>query len=432
MFITEYGALFMALALMVGIYLAGENGVRGIPHTLGLSLRFDAGFGLGFGSAITFKKILILAVIFEFLGAFLAGGHVITTIRKRIIEPTPIIDNPEIFVLGMVSALFAAGVWLILATIIGWPVSTTQSIVGAIVGFGMVGIGVEAVQWKTLGMIGMSWLIAPLFGGLFAFFLMKNTQKIILDTATPFKNAQRSVLWYLFLAGFLIALLVLFQGVDYLNLELTIFKSVLVAGLTGIVIASLGRVFIAKITREAEEGLASEYAGVERIFGVMLTFAACAMAFAHGSNDLANGIGPMAVVISIVREGAGVLQKSALPLWMIAVGGGSLAIGMATMAYRVIRTLRPEVIELAPTRRFSVLLAAAVTVVFASRIGMPVSTTQVALGAVVGVSLARGIGALNLQAIGKICISWFLTMPAAGSLSALFYLFFKAIFLSHQ
>jgi len=263
MFITEYGLLFMALALILGIYLAGENGVRGIPHTLGLSLRFDAGFDLGFGSAITFKKVLILVVIFEFLGAFLAGGHVIRTIRKSIIEPTPIIDHPEIFVLGMVSALLATGVWLILATLIGWPVSTTQSIVGAIVGFGMVGIGVDAIQWKTIGVIGIS----------FAFFLMKITQKIILNTATPFKNAQRSILWYIFLAGFLMALLVLFQGLESLNLELTIVKSVLVAGLTGIVIASLGRIFIAKITREAEEGLASEYAGIERIFGVMLTFA---------------------------------------------------------------------------------------------------------------------------------------------------------------
>ena len=385
--LVEYGSVFIMLAIVLGLYMTWGIGANDVANAMGTSV------GSG---AITIKQAIIIAAIFEFAGAFIAGGNVTKTIRKGIIDPTPILGNPEILVWGMLSALLAAALWLTVASWMGWPVSTTHSIIGAIVGFAMVGIGMDAVNWPKIGTIVISWVVSPMVGGTFSYLIMRSIQRFILDTDTPFRNAQRYAPLYIFFVGFLISLVTLFKGLKHLEIELNIPESFLIAVLLGRIVAVVGRYLIVRLKMQEAESVHDQFTQIERIFGVMMLFTACAMAFAHGSNDVANGIGPMAAVVSIVQSGGEMAQDSALPLWILVLGGCGIILGLATLGYRVIQTIGTKITELVPTRGFSAELAAAATVVLASRTGIPVSTTHIAVGAVVGVGLARGIGALVL------------------------------------
>jgi len=418
--LVEYGSVFIMLAIVLGLYMTWGIGANDVANAMGTSV------GSG---AITIKQAIIIAAIFEFAGAFIAGGNVTKTIRKGIIDPTPILGNPEILVWGMLSALLAAALWLTVASWMGWPVSTTHSIIGAIVGFAMVGIGMDAVNWPKIGTIVISWVVSPMVGGTFSYLIMRSIQRFILDTDTPFRNAQRYAPLYIFFVGFLISLVTLFKGLKHLEIELNIPESFLIALLLGCIVAVIGRFLIVRLKMQEAESVHDQFTQIERIFGVMMLFTACAMAFAHGSNDVANGIGPMAAVVSIVQSGGELAQDSALPLWILIVGGCGIILGLATLGYRVIQTIGTKITELVPTRGFSAELAAAATVVLASRTGIPVSTTHIAVGAVVGVGLARGIGALDLRVIGGIFMSWVITLPVGAVLSVFFFFFFRGLFL---
>ncbi|MDP6309003.1 MAG: anion permease [SAR324 cluster bacterium] len=418
--LVEYGSVFIMLAIVLGLYMTWGIGANDVANAMGTSV------GSG---AITIKQAIIIAAIFEFAGAFIAGGNVTKTIRKGIIDPTPILGNPEILVWGMLSALLAAALWLTVASWMGWPVSTTHSIIGAIVGFAMVGIGMDAVNWPKIGTIVISWVVSPMVGGTFSYLIMRSIQRFILDTDTPFRNAQRYAPLYIFFVGFLISLVTLFKGLKHLEIELNIPQSFLIAVLLGCIVAVIGRFLIVRLKMQEAESVHDQFTQIERIFGVMMLFTACAMAFAHGSNDVANGIGPMAAVVSIVQSGGEMAQDSALPLWILILGGCGIVLGLATLGYRVIQTIGTKITELVPTRGFSAELAAAATVVLASRTGIPVSTTHIAVGAVVGVGLARGIGALDLRVIGGIFMSWVITLPVGALLSIFFFFFFRGLFL---
>ncbi len=418
--LVEYGSVFIMLAIVLGLYMTWGIGANDVANAMGTSV------GSG---AITIKQAIIIAAIFEFAGAFIAGGNVTKTIRKGIIDPTPILGNPEILVWGMLSALLAAALWLTVASWMGWPVSTTHSIIGAIVGFAMVGIGMDAVNWPKIGTIVISWVVSPMVGGTFSYLIMRSIQRFILDTDTPFRNAQRYAPLYIFFVGFLISLVTLFKGLKHLEIELNIPESFLIAVLLGCIVAVIGRFLIVRLKMQEAESVHDQFTQIERIFGVMMLFTACAMAFAHGSNDVANGIGPMAAVVSIVQSGGEMAQDSALPLWILILGGCGIILGLATLGYRVIQTIGTKITELVPTRGFSAELAAAATVVLASRTGIPVSTTHIAVGAVVGVGLARGIGALDLRVIGGIFMSWVITLPVGALLSIFFFFFFRGLFL---
>lgn len=418
--LVEYGSVFIMLAIVLGLYMTWGIGANDVANAMGTSV------GSG---AITIKQAIIIAAIFEFAGAFIAGGNVTKTIRKGIIDPTPILGNPEILVWGMLSALLAAALWLTIASWMGWPVSTTHSIIGAIVGFAMVGIGMDAVNWPKIGTIVISWVVSPMVGGTFSYLIMRSIQRFILDTDTPFRNAQRYAPLYIFFVGFLISLVTLFKGLKHLEIELNIPESFLIAVLLGCIVAVIGRFLIVRLKMQEAESVHDQFTQIERIFGVMMLFTACAMAFAHGSNDVANGIGPMAAVVSIVQSGGEMAQDSALPLWILILGGCGIILGLATLGYRVIQTIGTKITELVPTRGFSAELAAAATVVLASRTGIPVSTTHIAVGAVVGVGLARGIGALDLRVIGGIFMSWVITLPVGALLSIFFFFFFRGLFL---
>jgi PiT family inorganic phosphate transporter len=328
----------------------------------------------------------------------------------------------------MLAALLAAAIWLMVASTRGWPVSTTHSIVGAVVGFAIVGIGPEAVQWAKIAQIVASWLVSPALGGLIAFLLMMSIRKFILNTDNPLQNARRWGPAYVFLVGFIISLVTMFKGLKHLNLDLSVPMSFVAATLFGLAIGAIGWWLIQRVELEEDADRDFHFASVEKVFTPMMIFTACAMAFAHGSNDVANGIGPLAAVVSIVGSGGEVAQKAELPVWILILGGAGIVIGLGTMGYRVMKTIGTKITALTPSRGFCATLAAAATVVLASRTGLPVSTTHIAVGAVIGVGLARGIGAIDLRVIGGIVISWVVTLPVGAVLSALFFFTLKGIF----
>ena len=417
--IAVYGTAFIVLAIIFGTYMCWGIGANDVANAMGTSV------GSG---AITVMQAIIIAAVFEFSGAFLAGGHVTATIRKGIIDPSSIVDNPELLVYGMLAALLAAGIWLMVASSKGWPVSTTHTIVGAIVGFTMAGIGVDAVQWGKIGQIVASWVISPVLGGAVAFMLMLSIRKLILNTDQPFANAKKWGPVYVFLVGFIISLVTMFKGLKHLNLEMSVGMSFVSAVVIGLIIAAIGWILINRVKVDATADRDFHFASVEKVFTPMMLFTACAMAFAHGSNDVANGIGPLAAVVSIVQSGGEVAQKAALPIWVLLLGGAAIVVGLATMGYRVMKTIGTKITELTPSRGYCATLAAATVVVVASRTGLPVSTTHIAVGAVIGVGLARGVGAIDLRVIGGIVLSWIITLPIGGVLAAFFFFTLKGIF----
>ena len=422
--ISEWSYVFLAMAVIFGLYMAWGIGANDVANAMGTSV------GSG---AITVRTAIIIAAVFEFAGAFIAGGEVTKTIRKGIINPEAIMGSPELLVYGMLASLLAAGIWLMVASTRGWPVSTTHSIVGALVGFAVAGIGVDAVQWGQIGSIVASWVVSPLVGGVVALLLMLSIRKLVLNTDNPFLAAKRWGPVYVFLVGWIVSLVTMFKGLKHLNLELSVLQSFIAATVIGVVVALIGKWLISRVQVDEEADLDYHYASVEKVFTPMMVFTACAMAFAHGSNDVANGIGPLAAVVSIitsVQDGATeiVHQKSALPVWILLLGGAGIVLGLMTMGYKVMQTIGTKITQLTPTRGYCATLAAAITVVLASKTGLPVSTTQIAVGAVIGVGLARGVGAIDLRVIGSIVMSWLVTLPAGAILSALFFFIFKAIF----
>jgi len=417
--IAAYGTAMLIMAVIFGLYMTWGIGANDLANAMGTSV------GAG---AVSVKQAICIAVIFEFLGAILAGGHVTKTIRKGIIDPSSIISNPEILVYGMLASLLAAAVWLMVASTKGWPVSTTHSIIGALIGFAIVGIGPDAVKWGKVGSVVMSWIISPVIGGTISFLLVLSTRKLIFNTDEPLKNAKKYAPFYIFLVGFVISLVTLFKGLKHLNLTLTTIESFLVATLFGLFTAAIGWSFIRKVKDDPSANKKFSYASVEKVFTPMMLFTACSMAFAHGSNDVANGIGPLAAVYSIISSGGEVMQKSDLPLWILLLGGIGIVLGLITLGYRVMLTVGKKITELTPSRGFCAELAAATTVVIASRTGLPVSTTHILVGSVLGVGLARGVGALDLRVVLNIIISWVVTLPAGAIMAMLFFFTLKGIF----
>ena len=417
--ITSYGTIFLILACIFGLFMAWGIGANDVANAMGTSV------GSG---AITIKQAVLIAAIFEFAGAFLAGGQVTKTIRKGIIDADLLSATPELLVYGMLASLLAAGIWLLVASKFGWPVSTTHSIVGAIVGFAAVGIGVDAVHWSKVGTIVMSWVISPALAGAASYWLFRSVQKLILNRDDPFESAKQVVPYYVFLTGFIIALVTMFKGLKHVGLEVSTVESYSYAVVFGLVIMFMSMISIRKLKIDPNADRDFHFANVERVFGVLMVVTACAMAFAHGSNDVANAIGPVAAIIGIVQSGGEIAQKSILPIWVLMLGGAGIVAGLLMYGRRVMATIGNNITELTPSRGFAATLAAATTVVFASGTGLPISTTHTLVGAVLGVGLARGIGALNLNVVRTIFLSWIVTLPAGALMSIFFFFTLKGIF----
>jgi PiT family inorganic phosphate transporter len=378
--------------------------------------------------ALTLSQAILVACIFEFAGAYLAGGEVTSTIRKGIIDPVILADSPDLLVFGMMASLLAAGTWLMIASFNGWPVSTTHSIVGAIVGFAAVGISVDAVSWSRVGSIVSSWVVSPLVAGTISFLIFRSVQNLILNTEHPFDNAKKYVPFYMFLVGFVISMVTLLKGLKHVGLTLNFEQSLTYSILIGVGIALLGSFFLRKVENTSQVRGDVTFDGVEKVFAVLMVFTACAMAFAHGSNDVANAVGPLAAIANVIQSGGQVAAKSTMPWWILLLGGVGIVSGLAMLGYKVIETVGRNITELTPSRGFAAELAAATTVVIASGTGLPISTTHTLVGAVLGVGLARGLSAIDLGVVGRIVISWVITLPVGAGLSILFFFTLKGIF----
>ena len=417
--IANYGNVLIILAIIFGTFMAWGIGANDVANAMGTSV------GSG---AVTIKQAIIIAVIFEFAGAILAGGEVTATIRKGILDAALFTNEPHLLVYGMLASLLAAGMWLLIASSFGWPVSTTHSIVGAIVGFGAVGVGVDAVAWSKVFKIVISWIASPILAGVISFILFRSLQNLIIDTKHPFDNAKKYVPYYMFLVGFIVSLVTIFKGLKHVGVSFDTFTSYLLAIGVGLLVTMIGTFLIRKIHLDPDENKDFYYASMERVFGVLMIITAAAMAFAHGSNDVANAIGPLAAIYSVVESGGLIGAKSALPIWILLVGGAGIVIGLITYGHKVIATIGTGITQLTPSRGFAATLAAAATVVIASGTGIPVSTTQVLVGAVLGVGLARGMAALDTRVINKIFLSWIVTLPAGAFMSILFFFALKGVF----
>ena len=403
--------LILLLALVFGLYMAWGIGANDVANAMATSVG---------SNALTVRNAIIIAAIFEFLGAFLAGGEVTSTIRKGIIDASMISDI-NIILHGMLAALLAAAVWLSVASRYGWPVSTTHSIVGAIVGFATVGIGVDAVHWLKVGEIAASWVVSPLLSGSISFLLITSVQRLIFNREDPERQARRFVPVYIFITALTIGLVTFLKGLKHIGLDVSGQESVIYSVIFALVVTLTGALFI-RGQRRVKDELVREnhFANVEATFTVLMVVTACAMAFAHGSNDVANAIGPVAAVVAIATSGE-INQQAAVPIYVLLLGAVGIVVGLATYGFRVMATVGSNITELTPSRGFAATLAAAATVVLASGTGLPISTTHTLVGAVLGVGLARGIGALNLGVIRTIFMSWIITLPVGAALAIVFF-----------
>ena len=421
--IASHGTLLLALACVFGLFMAWGIGANDVANAMGTSVG---------ARALTLKQAILVAAIFEFLGAYLAGGEVTSTIRKGIVDPALLGDSPQLLVYGMLASLLAAATWLALASQKGWPVSTTHSIVGAIVGFAAVGISVDAVAWDKVAAIAASWVVSPLLSGTIAFLIFMSVKWLILDHEDTFARARRYVPIYMWLVGFMISMVTMLKGLKHIGLEIDMgmgskfTNAMMVSVFAGAAVALLGTVLLRRLHAGGADVNSND--NVERVFGILMVFTACAMAFAHGSNDVANAVGPLAAVVSTVQSGGEVVAKSGLPWWVLAVGAMGIVVGLATYGWRVIQTIGRKITELTPSRGFAAELAAASTVVLASATGLPISTTHTLVGAVLGVGLARGVEALHLPTVGAIVTSWVVTLPAGATLSVIFFFILRSAF----
>ncbi len=416
-FFSDTTNVYITLAAVFGIFMAWGIGANDVANAMATSVG---------SKAITIKQAVIIAGFFEFSGAYLAGGEVTNTIRKGIVEQSTFVNQPDVLIWGMLASLLAAGTWLLIASRRGWPVSTTHSIVGAVIGFAAVGVSMDAVHWGKVTGIVLSWIVTPIMAGIISFAVFSSIQKLILDTENPFKNALKYGPFYLFILGFVITMVTIKKGLKHVGLELNDLQGIVAAIAAGIIISLIGTVLIRRIKFVKKEDKKFGYSNVEKIFGVMMIFTASAMAFAHGSNDVANAVGPMAAVISIAKSGV-VTGQAGVPAWVMLVGGIGIVVGLATYGYKVIATVGKKITELTPSRGFSAEIGAATTVVLATYTGAPISTTQTLVGAVLGVGMARGIAAIDLRVVGNIFMSWVITLPAGAILSILFFFMIKGM-----
>lgn len=403
----------LIIASVIGFFMAYGIGANDVANAMGTSVG---------SKAITLKQAIIIAAIFEFLGAYLAGGEVTSTIRKGIVDPQIYSDNVNIFIIGMLSSLLAAGTWLYLASINGWPVSTTHSIVGAIVGFVLISKGASYVSWNTVIEIASSWVTSPLISGVFAFLLYLSAKKLILERSNPVQASISIIPIYSFFVAVVISLVTARKGLKHVGVNWTDAEIYIFTFVFSLIISIVTAVFLKRNSLKIQEN------GVESAFAILMIVTACAMAFAHGSNDVANAIGPLAAIVSVVSSDGIIQTSSTLNSWVLLLGAIGIVIGLAILGKNVIKTVGEKITKLTPSLGFSANMATATTVVAATYLGFPISTTHTLVGGVIGVGLANGVGALDVSSIKKIFLSWIVTIPAGAIFTALYFAVITFIF----
>jgi len=320
----------------------------------------------------------------------------------------------------MLGVLFACTIWMNLASYLGVPVSITNALVGSMVGFGAMVLGTDAIHWEQVSRIAVGWITSPLISGITAYILFISIQQTIFIKSNPLTKAKLYIPIYLFLIGSILSFITVFKGLSHFEIHLNIKQSLAVTLATSIIITIMGMVFIKNIPENPKIKRRERFVQVEKYFAVLMAMTACAMAFAHGSNDVALAVGPLTIVHSLVMNSHH-FGANNYPSWIILFGCVGVVSGLLIYGRKVIETVGSSITALTPSRAFAATLSAATTVVVATSTGIPVSATQTLVGAVLGVGLARGIGALNLIVIRNIFMSWILTLPAASLLTILSY-----------
>lgn len=477
----EYANILIGMAVLFGFYMAWNIGANDVANAMGTSV------GSG---ALTLRRAVLVAAVLEFAGAFLVGSHVTETVRSGIVDPTIFAGDPKTFALGMLAALLAAGAWLQIASYFGWPVSTTHSIVGAIIGFGVIAGGFGAVEWGKVVPIVASWGVSPILAAVMSYLIFQFLLRRIFFSYNPVAAAKRTTPLLVFTVFVILTFVMIFKGLANLKLDLPLTKALPIAVAVALAAAMVSRVLVnrikddppqdapirpfhevsvarsirkarkhldrirqttqgdfnadagrlmteldqladrvAAIPRKPLDGKGRDgFAQVERIFIYLQILSACFVAFAHGANDVANAIGPLVAVAETIHNNFVPTGKSPVPLWALALGGFGIVVGLATWGWRVIETVGKRITELTPSRGFAAEFGTATTIVFASKLGLPISTTHTLVGAIIGVGLARGIGALNLRTLRDIVASWLVTLPAGALLAVVFYLILRLCF----
>ena len=407
----DLSTFLLGFAILVCVYMACNIGANDVANAMGTSVG---------SKALTFRQAVMVAAVAEFAGAVLVGGHVSDTVRKGMVDPGVFADQPMHLVYGMIAALLAASIWLHIASYLGWPVSTTHSIVGAVVGFGVVAGGLDAVQWPKVGSIVMSWGVSPVMGAGISYLLFRFVSVQILDRRNPLLRAKKLVPYMVFVVFSMLAISMLYKGLKNLHLDLAVSQALIIAGAVGAVAFFVSRILVKKIKPVAIEDTHKQYEATEHIFKYLQIVTAFYVAFAHGANDVANAVGPLAAVVAILKEGT-VQMEVAMPLWILAMGGTCIVIGLLIWGARVMETIGKKITEITPSRGFCSEFGAATVVLICSKMGLPISTTHTLVGSVIGVGLARGLASLNLDIIKKIVISWFATVPFTAVLAMIFF-----------
>ncbi len=371
--------------------------------------------------AVTVKQAMLIAVIFEFAGAVLGGSDVTETMRDGIINTSQLANQPLILIEGMLCVLFACTIWMNLASYLGVPVSITNALVGSMVGFGSLVLGNDAIHWSQVSHIAIGWVTSPFIAGVTGYGLFISIQQSIFVKSDPLERAKLYVPIYLFLVGSILSFITVFKGLNHFDIHLNFKQSLAVTLASSITITILGVILIKRIPENPQIGRRDRFLQVEKYFAILMAMTACAMAFAHGSNDVALAVGPLTIIHSLVLHPHEALDTISYPSWIILLGCVGVISGLLMYGRKVIETVGSSITALTPSRAFAATLAAATTVVFATSLGIPVSATQTLVGAVLGVGLARGIGALNLIVIRNIFTSWILTLPAASLITILSY-----------
>lgn len=473
----ELEVVLKILVLVIGFYMAWNIGANDVSNAMGTSV------GSG---ALTLRRAVIIAAILEFSGAFFVGNNVSETVQRGLIDTDMFITEPMILILGMSAALFGTSIWLQIASYFGWPVSTTHAIVGAILGFGGVIGGIDAIRWGETGSIALSWIISPLLSAGISYFIFSILQRNILYAMNPIEATKKFIPLLVFIVFGTFTLSLIFNGLENLNLQIGFPEALGLAIAVGIVASTIAYLLVRRIplpnldnrpssrytpqtvislekaikhlqrvhvvsfdeTHEKVGQLlsevktlsnqmrketcfsarASDYHSVEKMFVYLQILSACFIAFAHGANDVANAIGPVAAVLDVIKNGA-ISDVAMIPPWLLAFGGLGIVVGLATWGWRVIETIGKKITELTPTRGFCAEFGAATTILVASKLGLPISTTHCLVGAVLGVGLARGIRALNLSILRDIVLSWVITLPASAAMSICIFYALRAIFI---
>ena len=408
----DYSIIYFSIAIILCFLMTWGVGANDLANVMSTTMG---------SKAVTVKQAMLIAIIFEFAGAFLGGSGVTETMRDGIINTSQLSDQPLVLIEGMLCVLFACTIWMNLASYLGVPVSITNALVGSMVGFGTMVLGPDAIHWNQVGHIAIGWVTSPIISGITAYALFISIQQTIFVKSNPLAKAKLYIPIYLFLIGSILSFITVFKGLNHFDIHLNFKQDLAVTLATSIAITIIGMIFIKRIPEPHKIRRRERFIQVEKYFAILMAMTACAMAFAHGSNDVALAVGPLTIVHSLVMHSPQAFDANNYPAWIILFGVVGVITGLLMYGRKVIETVGSAITALTPSRAFAATLSAATTVVVATSTGIPVSATQTLVGAVLGVGLARGIGALNLIVIRNIFMSWVLTLPAASILTIVSY-----------